>query len=279
MFYIGSAATRQRLTPSYTQMLGGFAAAAGSKAASPGVRSIDERLMSRVGNSERPVYVGFVAPNMSGGVFLNSAPNASYRDTGRESILDFLAVKLYGGSGPHGVFTRTINAGLAYSNGVGNSPESGRQSYYAERTPLLPQTLSFVIGEIKKPMDKPLDDYVISQVFSSRAANPYESRGESMAADMANGQTPEVVAAFRKAVLEARKLPDLSKQLYARKDKVYERILPGYGAKAKDIAGGVFFTIGPEKQLTAYEAYLKNADGQDTKLHRLYPRDFWLVQR
>jgi hypothetical protein len=98
-----------------------------------------------------------------------------------------------------------------------------------------------------------------------------------MASDMADGKTPEVVRNFRRAILEARKLPNLSKELYARKDRVYEKVLPGYGAKGRDVAGALYFSIGPEKQLSAYEEYLKKADGADTILFRLYPRDFWIV--
>ena len=36
------------------------------------------------------------------------------------------------------------------------------------------------------------------------------------------------------------------------------------------IPGSIFYTIGPEKQLGAWEGYLK------TKLWRLYPRDYWI---
>jgi hypothetical protein len=98
-----------------------------------------------------------------------------------------------------------------------------------------------------------------------------------MASNMADGITPEVVARFRRAILEARKIPNLLAELYRRKDMVYERVFPGYGMKGRDIAGRNFFVIGPEKQMTAYEAYLKSVDGADTQLYRLYPRDFWLT--
>jgi len=214
---------------------------------------------------------------MSGGVIINSAPLVGYRDTDREKILDYLAAKLYSGGGAHAVFTKTVASGLAYSNGISNSPETGRMGYYAERTPLIPQTLGFVVTEVKRPMDTPLDDYVTSLSFFSRASSPYEIRGEAMATDMVDGRTPDVVRAFRRAILEARKIPDLSKQLYARKDRIYEKVLPGYGAKAGGVAGGLFFSIGPEKQLSAYEEYLKKSEGDATRLFRLYPRDFWIV--
>jgi len=64
--------------------------------------------------------------------------------------------------------------------------------------------------------------------------------------------------------------------LFDRKDAVYGKDLPGYNVKGRDVAGAEYFTIGPDKQLDAWEAYLKNAEGADTKLYRLYPRDFWM---
>jgi len=276
MFYIGSIAVKQKLEPAYQAMLGGFDKSDLVKENYGKERRIDVRLAARREGATTPVYVGLMAPNMSGGVMMNSAKLTAYADTSREAILNFLAAKLYGGGGAHAVFTKTIGAGLAYSNGIGSSPASGLMSYYAERTPELPQTLRFAIGEVKRPMNDPLAEYVIALAFSSRASSPYEARGEAMAANMADGITPEAVSRFRRAILEARKIPDLSTQLYARKDKVYERVFPGYGMKGKDIAGRNFFVIGPEKQMAAYEAYLKSVEGADTQLYRLYPRDFWL---
>lgn len=279
MFYIGSTESRQKLEPAYKAMLAGFDDVPLMKRVYAPGRRIDARLADRGGSTGKPVYVGLMAPNMSGGVMMNSASLAAYDDTRRDKILDFLASKLYAGGGAHAVFTKTIGAGLAYSNGIGSSPGSGLMSYYAERTPELPQTLKFAIGEVKRPMDTPLAEYVIALAFNSRASSPYEIRGEAMAANMADGITPEIVANFRRAVLEARKIPDLSAELYKRKDKVYERVFPGYGMKGKDIADRNFFVIGPEKQMAAYEAYLRSVEGADTRLYRLYPRDFWIVTR
>jgi Zn-dependent M16 (insulinase) family peptidase len=276
MFYIGSSANRQKLEPAYQSVLAGFDSSTLAKANYSPERRIEARLATRGGSNTKPVYVGLLAPNMSGGVILNSAKLTPYSDTSREGILNFLASKLYSGGAAHSVFTKTISAGLAYSNGISSSPGTGLMAYYAERTPELPQTLRFAIGEVKRPLDEPLAEYVIALAFNSRAASPYEVRGEAMAANMADGFTPEVVSRFRRSILDARKMPDLSAEIYRRKDKVYERVFPGYGMKGKDIAGGNFFVIGPEKQLAAYEVYLKSVEGADTQLYRLYPRDFWL---
>jgi Zn-dependent M16 (insulinase) family peptidase len=278
MFYIGSTANRTRLEPAHKALLAGFDDIPLMKVIfSPG-RRIEARLADRGGSSTgKPVYVGLMAPNMSGGVIMNSARLTPYADTSHDGILNFLASKLYSGGGAHSVFSKTIGAGLAYSNGISSSPGTGLMGYYAERTPEMPQTLKFAIGEVKRPMDTPLAEYVIALAFNSRASSPYEARGEQMAANMADGITPEVVSRFRRAVLDIRKMPDLSAELYKRKDTVYQRVFPGYGIKGKDVAGANFFVIGPEKQMAAYEAYLKSAEGPGTQLYRLYPRDFWLV--
>jgi len=279
MFYIGSTATKSRLEPAYKSLIAGFDDLPLSKVTYTPARRVDARLALRGGGGTKPVYVGLMAPNMSGGVIMNSARLTPYADTGRDGVLNFLASKLYAGGGAHSVFSKTIGAGLAYSNGISSSPGTGLMGYYAERTPEMPQTLKFAMGEVKRPMDTPLAEYVIALAFNSRASSPYEVRGEQMAANMADGITPEVVSRFRRAVLDVRKMPDLSTELYKRKDTVYQRVFPGYGMKGKDVAGANFFVIGPEKQMAAYEAYLKSAEGADTQLYRLYPRDFWLPMK
>lgn len=279
MFYIGSTTTRTRLEPAYKAMLAGFDDIPLMKVVFTPGRRIEARLIDRGGAARGPVYVGLMAPNMSGGVIINSAKLTSYADTSRDGVLNFLASKLYSGGGAHSVFSKTIGAGLAYSNGISSSPGTGLMGYYAERTPEMPQTMRFAMGEVKRPLDTPLAEYVIALAFNSRASSPYEVRGEQMAANMADGITPEVVSRFRRAVLDVRKMPDLSAELYKRKDTVYQRVFPGYGIKGKDVDGANYFVIGPEKQMAAYEAYLKSAEGPETQLYRLYPRDFWMPMK
>jgi Zn-dependent M16 (insulinase) family peptidase len=278
MFFVGSRVSESRLSANYKNLLSGFEEATAPKAIYSNTRLVDERLKARKEATEKPVYVGLMAPNMAGGVFVNEAQLVAYRDTDREKLLDYLTSKLYAGGGAHAVFSKTIGAGLAYSNGIGSNPGSGTISYYAERTPELPQTLRFVIEEVKRPYkNDSLTEYVTALSFGSRTASPYEQRGEAIASDLTDGITPEVVSRFRRAILDLRKMPNLAEELYKRKDKIYERILPGYGRKGKEVAGANFFVIGAEKQMNAYEAYLKSVEGAETKLYRLYPRDFWLT--
>jgi len=240
---------------------------------------VDGRVAARGGSDGKPVYLGFLAPNMKGGVIITSVPAAHYADfDNRERQLDYLAGRLHAGYGAHGIFLKTLAAGLAYSNGLRGTVAAGRTGYYAERTPEIPQTVKFVVDTLKSaPRDPRLADYSIAQVFGeSRAGANYENRAEQMANDLADGQPPEQVRQFRASLLELRKDPKLGETLFDRKDTVYGRALPGYNVKGKDVPGAIYFTIGPDKQLDAWEAYLKNAEGPETKLIRLYPRDFWM---
>jgi Zn-dependent M16 (insulinase) family peptidase len=279
LFMIGSTPTRASLEPGVRALLGGLQTAPQAPAKYTTARLVESRVQERLKDKNRPVFVGLVNPNTQGGVFLNSAPAATYADAdNRETLLEFLASRLYGGGGAHGIFIKTWGAGLAYSNGLGGSPALGRVSYYAERTPELPQTLRFVIDELKKAKPDPgLVEYAIAVAFSQfRSASGYESRGESMANDIADGTPPDAVRKFRQGLLDLRKSPNLSEELFKRMNTVYARILPGLGAKASDVQGGVFYAIGPEKQLTAYEEYLKTVEGPGARLFRIYPRDYWI---
>jgi Zn-dependent M16 (insulinase) family peptidase len=279
MFMIGANATRRSLNGRVTELLDALKNGDVTPVGYSSVRLIDERVRERAGASETPIFVGLVNPNTQGGVFLNSAPGASYQDgDNREKLLDYLSALLYSGAGAHSIFIKTWGAGLAYSNGFGVAPGIGRIDYYAERTPELPQTLQFVIRELRKAKPDPaLVEYAIALSFAQfRAASQYEERGRAMADDIADGVPPEKVRRFRQGVLDLRQTPNLADELFKRMPRVYASILPGSGTKASDVKGGVFYVIGPEKQLAAYEKYLKGVEGPNTRLYRIYPRDYWI---
>jgi hypothetical protein len=98
-----------------------------------------------------------------------------------------------------------------------------------------------------------------------------------MAADLADGQPPGDVQRFREAVLALRDDPGLAGELFARLERVTGRVFPGYGPASASVEGGVYLVIGPERQLQVYEEYLRAAEN-GAQLHRIYPRDFWLVR-
>ena len=279
MFITSSGASQVALQKNIGSLLDGLSKENVTRVNYANKKMIDERLKQRLSTTEKPVYVGLINSNSSTGVFINAVKLLTYADTSREKLLQFLAAQLFAGGGKQSVYTKTTGAGLSYSTGVGCSPSGGSFRYYAERTPLLPQTLSFVIDEIKKtPNDPAMSEYIFSlAVSANRSSADYEARGEAMAADITDGLTPTVISNFRKAVLRLRKIPGLMNEVYKRKDEVYEKILPGYGAKMKDVQDVSNYVIGAEKQMAAYETYLQSKDGADTKLYRIYPRDYWMT--
>ncbi len=240
-------------------------------------RFIETRLRQRDPGVKTPRFLALVNPNTQGGVFVNSAPGFSYFDRDDDPLLDFLASNLYAGHGAHGIFMKTWAAGLAYSNGLRGSLSEGRVKYYAERCPELAQTMGFVVGELEGARATPeLAGYALAQVFSSRVAASYEGRGAAMAADLADGVTPEVVRGFRTRLLELSRRPDFADQLAQRVTRVYGQLLPGLGPKSAEVPNAQYFVIGPEKQLGSYEKYLRAVDDPNAVLYRIYPRDFWI---
>jgi hypothetical protein len=106
-----------------------------------------------------------------------------------------------------------------------------------------------------------------------------------MAADLADGITPEVVSRFRQAVLELKKdtelydqieEPGLYDELRSRMLPMYGKVLPGLDPPGSNVEDGLYFIIGPEKQFRSFEEYLRSSEG-DIITHRLYPRDYWIV--
>ncbi len=273
MWVVGSPSLQETLAPSIEKLSASLRPGLAETTGIARNRHVDARLAQRDPNAGQPRYASLLAPNMKGGVIITSVPSAHFADAeNREKQLDYLAGRLYAAYGAHGVFLKTLAAGLAYSNGIRGAIQQGRVGYYAERTPEIPQTVKFVIDTIKSGERNPrLADYTVAQVFGeTRAAGTYESRAEQMANDLADGQTPEQVRKFRESILALRKDPELGNKLFDRKDAVYAQMLPGYDTDAPQVPGAIYFAIGPDKQLDAWEAYLK------APLARLYPRDFWM---
>jgi Zn-dependent M16 (insulinase) family peptidase len=277
MFLIGSTSTQASLTPVIQDLVQKLEKAPSVKATYDRSRLILSRLRERDPGAAEPIFVGLLNPNSQGGVFLHSAEGTGFEDTSRDKLLDYLAAYLYGGGGGHSIFMKTVGAGMAYSNGIGMRLALGRSFYYAERTPELPLTMKFVIEEIRKAdYDPSLAEYAVAQAFSgTRAASSYEARGEAMAANLADGLTPEIVARFHREILNLRNTPNLAAELFKRMPNVYAPLLPGLGG-TKSVKDGIYFVIGPEKQFAAWEEYLKSVEGPGAKFYRLYPRDFWM---
>lgn len=278
MVVVGASATNKALQPKIDALAAILAKGSAPKVTRSTAPHVSRRLEAREPAGGDTWFVGLVAPQLKGGVFVHSAKGWTWLDRDRDALLDFLASRLYAGGGAHGIFMKTWGAGLAYSNGFRGSLSSGVFGYYAERTPELPQTLQFVADEIRSATPgEDLVEYAIAQAFGgSRAAARYESRAEAMAEDLVDGLTPEAIAGFRKAILELRGNPGLHEELTRRMVGVYARVLPGLGGSVRGVEEGSFFVIGNQMQLAAWETYLKKAEGPETTVRRLYPRDFWM---
>jgi hypothetical protein len=274
---VGSHANLDQLQTPLAALTGGFKPGRPVPARYDASRRIDERLRDHQGDSAPPRFVGLYDPNLAGGVVMTIVPTASYDDTARDAQMDYLASRLFAGYGAHGVFTKTITAGLAYSNGLRGNIRDGYSGYYAERMPEIPQTLHFAINVVKKgPRDPKLLEYMIAMAFQeSDAAAGYEARAEAMANNLTDGVTPDKVRAFREALLKLRAEPGIAEQIFARVDTVYGKIMPGYGPKAKDTPDAVYYIIGNDKQFRAMDADVQTRE--DEHVYKLYPRDYWLI--
>ncbi len=277
-FLIASTENQNSLIPRLNGLAEGFDESPSTRETYSLENLIVSRLKARTPGLDRPVYVGLMNQNTRSGVFINTAECASYETADEETLLKFLAARLYGGGGAHSMFMKTWGAGLAYSNGLRSNESSGRITYYAERCPDLAQTMQFVVDELRKSeRDPSLAEYAVAQAFvGNRAGSRYENRGESMADDLADGVTPEVVARFRSNILELRKDKKLAEKLYSRMEDTYGEVLPGYGPRGRDVPGAIYFIIGPEAQFQLLENYLRGVEPNEI-LYRLYPRDFWIA--
>jgi Zn-dependent M16 (insulinase) family peptidase len=240
---------------------------------------IISRLQEHSSGVERPIFVGLVNDNTRSGVHINSAPCASFLDDDPEMLLRFLSARLYGGGGAHSMFMQTWSAGMAYSNGLRSNEFTGRMIYYAERCPDLAQTMQFVVNELKNATrDSSLAEYAVAQAFAAfRSGSRYEARGEAIAADLADGVSPDTVRRFRQGILALRNSPALYDKLWSRMENVYGQILPGYGPRADSVDGAIYYIIGPESQFRSYEKYIHSVEG-NFPVFRLYPRDYWIVR-
>lgn len=281
MWAVGSHTSLDRLKAPMASLAAGLRNANPGRVTYTNTARIDARLQGRQGARSTPqttpLFVGLYDPNLTGGVLASIVPFTSYEDAGRNKQLDYLASRLFAGYGEHGVFTKTIGAGLAYSNGIRGSLHDGWAGYYAERMPEIPQTLHFAIDVIKKgPRDPLFGEYAIALAFQpSNAPDSYEDRAEAIASDLADGITPAKVKKFRENLLALRREPGLADELFRRMDAVYARILPGYGTRTQASPGSIYFIIGEDKQFQAMDADVQARE--DEHVHKLYPRDYWLV--
>jgi len=279
LFIVSNQADRTALMPGIDSMVAKLDADRELKTYDDtGAPVIWDRMRSRYPGLDNPTYVGLVNTNTRNGVFIFDYPCAGLKTYSDDSLMVFLAAKLYGGGGAHSMFMKTWSAGLAYSNGLRSSEISGDVTYYAERCPDLSMTMRFVVDELNKaPAEPQLAGYAVAQTFAyNRAPNSYESRGEGMANYLTDGITDDMVTAFRSRILNLRIQNGFYDKLKDRMKTVYGHVLIGYGAPLDTAAGGTYFIIGPEAQFKTLEDYIASAEHPQT-VYRIYPRDYWIT--
>ena len=238
---------------------------------------VQARLEERYGPLPRPVHVGFPRPGAKAGVHVVFAPGPSYKSRSRSDVLDLLAVGVFSGVGPQAFFMKTTGAGLAYNAGIVARLRHGRILHYADSCPDLVQTMKFVsrVAANQSLEDPFLLQYSLADAFADfRGAGDFSSRGAALAANLADGVTPETVAALKRLVLEAVNQKQSLDRVRERLPDAVGRVVVGYGTKVSASPGAVAFVIGPEEMLARYETFLKE-NGEADRLVRLYPRDFW----
>src|SRR3569833_2956334 len=232
----GSTASQRALAGDLQPLVAAIPTTTEPLAAATPKNGIRARLAARIPAAKQALFVGLYAPSTSSGVFENLAPAPAYADDNDNAVLDYLASNLYTGHGGPGLHEDRVAAGLAYSNGLHPFVELGILDYFAERCPLLPQTLRFVIDQLKRVQPDPyIARYAIAGAFASRVADGYERRAAAMAANLVDGQPPDMVRAFRTRVLAQSQRPDLAQELYKRMPQVYGKVLPGFGATDHDV--------------------------------------------
>jgi len=278
LFLISSSHDREDVMPDIVEFCSGFETGTSSTRIDyPDNRRITEQLKSRVQGDFTPTYIGLLNENSRNGVMLFSNSHQKPFDTDRDAILDQMSANLYGGYAAHGVFRQTSQAGLAYSNGIGLVSRAGHVCYLAERCPDIAETMRFVVEVVNRKIDSPeILEHITSLCFmGSRAPGKYEHRGEKMAADLADGYTPERIREYRQRILEVRNTEGLLQNLKERLPEVYGKVLIGYGKNLSEHEGGNYFIIGPEEQFESMENYIGSVE-YPQPVYRLYPRDFWI---
>ncbi len=149
---VGSKANLEQLSAPLAKLTGALGSATLTVIQYDSTRRIDGRLREHQGDTAPARFVGLYDPNLTGGVMATILPSASYDDTAREAQLDYLASRAcFQATARTGIFTKTITAGLAYSNGMRGSIHDGcGPAIMPSACRKFPQTLHFAINVIKE---------------------------------------------------------------------------------------------------------------------------------
>ncbi|HKD78907.1 MAG TPA: hypothetical protein VKH81_04390 [Candidatus Angelobacter sp.] len=226
--------------------------------------------------SSFPWYLSVADPASSTASLMFSAEFPGYSQVDRESLLQVLGSKLISGAGPHTVYMKALQEGLAYNNAVSSDPGWRLIWYSADRSPDLVGLISLVnaiADKIPSFRDPVLVDYALHQTFPvPRSLSSFSDRGKGLAKDIYDGNDPQAVARFSEAILRLRKDPDLLSEItHTGLPSVASVLLASKWQEQQRSSRSIFFFVGPERLLHEAEQNLPIP-----KLLRLYPSDFWI---
>ncbi|HEY2515189.1 MAG TPA: hypothetical protein VGI39_30190 [Polyangiaceae bacterium] len=241
----------------------------------PARRPVFDRAKARGASSEAP-FVALLNPSTANGSLVHSAPTVGLSEERESALVSYLAINVFGGEGTQSFYKRMWGAALAYSDYVHASPRTQQIRLYVDRCADLPQLLRFADHEVRSlPSDPRYVDYAVVPAFGSRVADTFEGRASAMATDLAEGRPPAVVRAFRSRLLALRTKPGLADALHAAEIPAMSSVVPSLAGSGPLPEGAVYFATGPETAIAAYEKEIARTRGTDTKVLRLWARDFW----
>jgi hypothetical protein len=223
-----------------------------------------------------PWYVGLEDPRNTTANMLFFADFPGYSQLDRKSLVQVLSSNLVSGSGPHTLYMKIEEDGLAYGSSISSDPSLRLVRYYAGRSPdiaALIELVNSIAATIPQLHDESLIDYALQRTFPiPRAMSTFTERGRGLAGDLRDGNDPAQVRRFSQAILKLRAEPNLLSELTtAAMDSMAPVLIKKEFSQQQRKARSLFFFVGPERLLADAENRLPMP-----KLLRLYASDFWI---
>lgn len=230
----------------------------------------------RLGETDFPWYVGLNDSGSTSASMVFYADFPGYSQLDHKSLLQVLSSKLVSGSGPHTLYMKVEEDGLAYGSSISSEPNLKRLQYYAGRSPdiaALIDLVNSIAAGIPQLQDEFLIDYALQRTFPlPRSMSTFTERGRGIAKDIRDGNGPEQVRRFSQALLKLRGEPNLLSELTnSAMDSICPVLVKNACTSQQRKARSLFFFIGPERLLADAEKKVRMP-----KLLRLYPSDFWI---
>jgi Zn-dependent M16 (insulinase) family peptidase len=244
----------------------------------PSKISLMQNVEKRYGPSEDdyPLYVAVEDPRSTTASLVFYADFPGYSEVDRKSLLQVLSSKLISGGGPHSLFMKSWEDGLAYSTSVASDPGYRFIRFYADRVPDIPSLVELInsIAEgIPSIRDQSLVDYALQQTFSlPRSMSTFSERGRGLANDIRDGNEPEKIRRFSTALLKLRADQNLLSELtHEGLESISPLLIKEEFKSQQRQARLLFFFVGPHRMLVDAEKRLPIP-----RLLILYASDFWL---